>query len=123
MQSTNKDAAIFDQNIIKQLEESISKSSVPKFLHLFVEDSSLKQDEIEQALFDSDFETLERINHTLASSAITFGAVRLHNLCRAVEFNYKEGQYEQAAIALKDLPSLIKVSNEAINTYLESNYK
>jgi HPt (histidine-containing phosphotransfer) domain-containing protein len=74
-----------DEAILKQLVEDTSASAVPEFISVYINDAKNRIATINQALEKQDVKTLAFETHTLGSSAIAHGNVKLHDIAREIE--------------------------------------
>ncbi len=58
---------------------------VGEFVNLFLRETPMKIAEIREAMFGNNALNVERVPHSLKSSAETFGAVTMEKLCADLE--------------------------------------
>lgn len=77
---------VLEERALEDLMNSIGVESFVEFCERFMVDCSARTDRINEAFGKSHFTDLELEAHTLASSAATYGAKSLEELCREIEF-------------------------------------
>lgn len=120
-----QDHALVDESILLQLVADTSADIVPDLLLLYIEDSESRLALIRQAIEDKDYKTLEFECHTIGSSAIAHGNVKLHHIARSAEHACQQEAFEQALHDGQQLldvaqPSFEKLSKRAKQGFMPS---
>jgi len=111
-------AAIFEEAALRRLADETDPIVVPELIESYLTDSKERLDRIVDALASSDLDTLEHETHTLGSSSATFGALRLHYLCRAIEAACQDGDTWRALEMAKTIPDIAETSWTTLSKYL-----
>ncbi len=88
-----------DMQVLQHLQETIGKGEREKMAELisiFLNHTTGFFADLEQAIAQSNRETLRHIAHTLKSSSASLGATRLSRLCRALELSSTAGDMPRA---------------------------
>ena len=76
---------IINESILISLREAIGQDSMEDFIRRFFDDCTERTAKITEAYERSKFSEVELEAHTLGSSAATYGAFKLEELCREIE--------------------------------------
>lgn len=98
---------IIDVAALHQLGEDTDKSLLPQLIGTFLTHAQKQVDALAAAANNSDFETIKAEAHSLKSSSVTFGALRLHSLAKQIEIAGKA----QNADAARDLGTRINMES------------
>ena len=82
----NNAVLMIDEAVLNQMVEDTSTEIFHKLINSFFEDAQNRLDSIAEAKANLDLAVLEHEVHTLGSSAGTFGAAKLHDAAREIEF-------------------------------------
>ena len=105
-QQDNEEELYVDEKVLLQLVEDTDAEVVPELIMLYIEDSQQRIDKINLAITKQDFDSLEFETHTIGSSAVAHGNVKLYNLARKIEHLCREYEHAQAleyAIRISDI--------------------
>lgn len=102
---------------LKALKQAIGAMKAKHYLDRFLEESSYKIKDIEQAFSIKDYTTLQHLTHTYASSSATFGAIDLQSLCRRIENSCAEGNTYNMQNDIKALKRANKLSCQILKDY------
>jgi len=93
------DVPVLDQSVLSELQETTGDD--PDFVRDLVEtylaDVPLQLTGIDEAIAANDAEALVRPAHTLKSSSITLGALRLGEVSRTLEMTGRSGSLDASA--------------------------
>lgn len=109
-----------DIALLDRLAVDTGSAVLPDLIRSFLVDASATREKILEATKRRDLETLEHETHTLGSSAFTFGALRIHDLARAVEAACRRQDAARAWRLAETLPEAIRASTETLNDYLRN---
>ena len=84
-----------------------------ELLQLFLQDSSRRVANLEDALASGDRAGLARTAHTLRSSSTNVGALRVARICTELETIAREGAVRDAAFRVRELARAIAAVREA----------
>jgi HPt (histidine-containing phosphotransfer) domain-containing protein len=84
-----------------------------ELLQLFLQDSSRRVANLEDALASGDRAGLARTAHTLRSSSTNVGALRVARICTELETIAREGEVRDAAFRVRELARAIAAVREA----------
>jgi len=107
-----------DQQPLLALRNAIGDDKAKSYLKRFLDDCSVKTDDIQSAYKVSDFTLIQHITHTLASSSATFGAMEMHTLCRQIEDNCVNGTLSTLETDIKNLNVISDLSKDALQEYI-----
>lgn len=110
-----KKAAMCDENyvdekILKQLVSDTSAEIVPELITLYIEDTQTRMALIEEAITKRDIASLEFETHSIGSSAIAHGNVKLHTLARNIEQLCRQNDARQA---MEKAAALLEVASDS----------
>ena len=105
-----------DEAVLQQLVQDTSPEIVPELIELYIEDSKIRMNLINEAISKHDFATLEFEAHTIGSSAIAHGNAKLHAFARKLEHLCQQNHYQQAS---KQAVTLIKIAEESFDLLAE----
>ena len=105
-----------DEAVLQQLVQDTSPEIVPELIELYIEDSKIRINLINEAISKHDFATLEFEAHTIGSSAIAHGNAKLHAFARKLEHLCQQNHYQQAS---KQAVTLIKIAEESFDLLAE----
>jgi len=80
------DSHVINETIVNDLHQVIGDDAMQDFLHRFYEDCQSRTARITEAYKAAKFTEVELEAHTLGSSAATYGAQQLEEICREIEF-------------------------------------
>lgn len=80
------DETIINENALHNLREAIGEEALQNFLQRFLTDCAERTERINHAYQHARFTEVELEAHTLGSSAATYGALKLEEVCREIEF-------------------------------------
>jgi HPt (histidine-containing phosphotransfer) domain-containing protein len=95
------DSSILDCEILFRLFNKKTNSStnfLSKVVGIYLEQSSKLFSEFNIAYKEYDVEAIRQISHTLKSSSVNVGALKLADLCRDIELTCASGTLKDAAI-------------------------
>ena len=84
--NTAMDDNIIDEAVLSTLRDAIGEEAMKDFLNRFFEDCKARTERITKAYGNSRFSEVELEAHTLGTSAATYGALKLEEICREIEF-------------------------------------
>ena len=115
-------ALVFDKKVLDKLrtkQRYREKDLVNRVVRLYLQQTPKMLEELEAANKQSDSEALVHIAHTLKSSSLTVGAMRLAEVCREVEEHGLDGKIE--GVLIEDLPKYYTAVREALEGVLEED--
>ncbi|NOZ27177.1 MAG: PAS domain S-box protein [Chloroflexi bacterium] len=83
-----------DRNTLQQFRETMGEETLQELIASYLEEAPQLLAQIREALAQGDAPTVQRAAHTFKSTSALFGATRLANLCKEVEFMGREGRLE-----------------------------
>jgi HPt (histidine-containing phosphotransfer) domain-containing protein len=114
-------APILDHGVLERLAMDTSPAVAPHLIEMFLADCAERCSHMARALATEDRETIERQSHTLASSAVTFGAMRLHHRAAEIEEACKRGDWTLALERAGTMADLGRVTAQAMEAYLAAS--
>jgi hypothetical protein len=84
---------------------------------LYINDARKRIKKIQAAITTPDFKILEFESHTLSSSAITHGNLKLHHLAKKIERFCQRGDYEKVLTYASSLSALANESFISLEKY------
>jgi HPt (histidine-containing phosphotransfer) domain-containing protein len=112
------DSITIDEECLKSLESAIGKEKTNNYLSRFIEEFPVKILEMEEALSNSDYSRLQLLTHTYASSAASFGATSLYDICRQIEDKCINSLREHTKENLDEVQRIGQASCDQLKTYL-----
>lgn len=109
---------VLDGAVLERLSVELSTHDVCRLLGLFVRDLTPVGDAIATAVSASDLEALGREAHTLKSTAVTFGALRLARRALKIDELCKTGETDAAFQAAASLGGLIVHTGRVMSRYI-----
>lgn len=115
--NTAMDENIIDLDILSTLRNSIGDEAMEEFLGRFFQDCKARTERIIEAYGKAQFSEVELEAHTLGTSAATYGALELEELCREIEFA-KPGKNQAFQERIDRLNILSEQSLQALRDYI-----
>ncbi len=84
--------SVIDQGTFDGLKAAVGADYVPELVNAFLEEAPALVAQLQTALAAGDAETFRRAAHSVKSNAATFGATRLFELARELEFMARENR-------------------------------
>ncbi|MCF6255316.1 MAG: ATP-binding protein [Gammaproteobacteria bacterium] len=110
-------APLVDTDILQQLVYDTSPEIITELLTLYINDARKRIKKIQAAITTPDFNILEFESHTLSSSAITHGNLKLHHLAKKIEQFCQRGDYEKVLTYASSLSALANESFISLEKY------
>ena len=117
--NTSMDKNIIDETVLNTLCEAIGDEAMQDFLNRFFEDCKARTQSITEAYGYGRFAEIELEAHTLGTSAATYGALKLEQLCREIEFA-KPGKHQTFQDLIDQLNILSDQSLLALRDYSQN---
>lgn len=120
--SQQTQALVLDKNVLDKLQTKQKyreRDLVNRVVKLYLKQTPKMLEELEDANKQSNNEALVHIAHTLKSSSLTVGAMRLAEVCRKLEEHGPDGQIED--VLIENLPQYYSAVKEALEGVLEEN--
>lgn len=114
--NTALDQNIIDENTLNALSEAIGEEAMHDFLNRFFEDCRARTGRITEAYGNAHFSEVELEAHTLGTSSATYGALKLEEICREIEFA-KPGKNQAFQDRIDRLNILSEQSLEGLRKY------
>jgi signal transduction histidine kinase/DNA-binding response OmpR family regulator len=115
-------ALVLDRNVLNKLQmkqKYRQKDLAKRVVKLYLQQTPKMLEELEYANKESKSEAVVHIAHTLKSSSLTVGAMKLAEACRKIEEHGVQGQIESAWI--ENLPTDYSAVKEALESVLEDD--
>jgi len=98
----NADLPVIDEAVLDELRASVNgdEAFVLELAAAYLAEGEGHIEQVATALASGDIAAMVRPAHTLKSSSAALGAVRLAELCRAVEHAARDGQVDGLAAAV-----------------------
>lgn len=108
--------AQLDADAIRSLNELVGDDPeiIAELVDAFLEEAPQRLDELQRGILEHDDALTERAAHTLKANGLTFGAVRLGELCKELEVVARTGDVEDA----KPLAELVAAEWERVRPAL-----
>ena len=84
--------SVIDQTVFDGLKESVGADYITELVGAFLEEAPALIAQLRPALIAGDAETFRRAAHSVKSNAATFGATRLSELAKELEFMARENR-------------------------------
>jgi len=107
-------AELVDEQILQQMIEDTCAEVIPVLIDHYVEETSKRMSNIQNAIKQHDADVLEFESHTLGSSSLALGNRSLSGLARKIEKLCQKGEIEAAFVQAEELQSLADISIKAI---------
>jgi two-component system sensor histidine kinase/response regulator len=114
------DPGVLDFRTLDQLKEDTSHDAMPEIIGIFVTEVEKRVPAMASHHANADFEALGMEAHALKSSSASFGAPRLAEQAKAIEFAARAEDTETLSSLMNALPSLAQRASAALNAYLEA---
>ena len=112
------DGNVIDESVLNSLRDAIGDEAIQNFLKRFFEDCTERTDRITEAYNRAHFAEVELEAHTLGTSAATYGALQLEQICREIEFA-KPGKSKAFQERIDHLNILSEQSLQALRIYVQ----
>lgn len=96
-----------DVDVLDTLGQETSFELLPTLIDTFLTDAKQRVSDILSAIESKDWATAELNAHALGSSAATFGAISLHQVCRKIEAAFQAQQMQRALSASMGLDQIL----------------
>ena len=104
---------MFEQTIVQQLKVDVGDELSKSLMNVFINESTKIVEQLQSLPIDDQQVIL--LSHSLKSSAKTYGALILGNLCEQIEMSAKAGDSDALSQAMADLPDIAnKTFSQAI---------
>ncbi|KXF83569.1 hybrid sensor histidine kinase/response regulator [Enterovibrio coralii] len=120
--SDDPDNNLVDEATLNQLVKDTSSEVVPELVVFYIEDARMRVEKIANAADAKDYYGLEFEAHTLGSSAAAHGNKGLCELCRKIEQQCLEQQFDAALATAKALKILAEASFRALESRLQRGF-
>lgn len=112
---------IIEEKLLIELSNETGKEIFPELVQCFLDDTAARKIGLLDAYTKQNDSELKAQVHSLGSSAATFGAIQLHNLCRNIENQLRDKNVEAAYISAQDLETTIDDSLHEIGKYIDGS--
>lgn len=106
---------VVDQSVLDSMEEAVEREGMVELIKTYFGSA---QNTIATLLHDEgtggDIEELCRMAHSLKGESGTVGLMRMFELCKKIEFSYREGEFEKAREMSNELPELFDRSRQEL---------
>lgn len=102
-------------SVLDQLVTDVGHDTLPILLSAFSREIGVSAQTIGQSFEAGDMALLETTAHALKSAASSFGALRLSEICREIEFAARDQQTQHLSALLDRLPYVIEQTRDAYN--------
>lgn len=92
---------IKDDAVLAQLARDVGEDALPMLMQALAKELIQSAETIHRSLVSADCALLETTAHALKSATASFGALRLSDVCKSIEFAARDGS------AADDLASLV----------------
>lgn len=106
---------------IKALQADYGDELLTQVIKTYLDNSNKLLQSLEQAWGTGDSKTIRMVSHTLKSSSSQVGAYSLAELCRAVENEARNQNYDKTGQALKAIQKQFDQTCTALKSYLDSS--
>jgi HPt (histidine-containing phosphotransfer) domain-containing protein len=109
---------VIDRTVYDDLKETVGDDFFQELVDTFLIDTTALVKDLGEALEKNQTDTVRRTAHSLKSNSATFGAARLSQLAKEMEFMAKDGKLEDGGAKLTDISDeyrLVKQEIEDIN--------
>ncbi len=113
----NKPLPLIDEIALAQLRADIGPEALNYSIDKFIEETTSRLQRTKQAYSEQDIKKLQLESHAIKSSALTFGAMQLHEKALAIEMACHQQVLSQAGEHLADIATLSDVTIEALERY------
>ncbi len=114
-----EDGVPFDVAAIDKIAETVMPATVASLVTLFLEELDERRSLICAAIGRRDLSTLSREAHALKSSAGTYGAPRLRQVCLALERACQRRDRQRAVMSATSLVRAIDQTAAAVRDWLQ----
>ena len=109
---------MINANVLSNLNEALGTDAMHDFLGRFFDDCHMRTRRIIDAYANGNFAEVELEAHTLGTSAATYGAAQLEQLCRQIEMADYSQQADILDQHIKSLEILSEESVQALKAYV-----
>lgn len=104
----NSELPLSDPDTLAQLTRDVGEEAMPVLMAAFDKELSSSADVIHDSFQRRDLALLETTAHALKSATASFGALRLSEVCKAIEFAARDG------VDQSSLPPLLRQMDDLI---------
>ncbi len=112
---------LLDKSVLIQMALDTDREVLPSLIQIFLDGADARIENISKALEVADLESLEFETHSLGSSAATFGAMKLHHLCRDIEAACNDNNWDLAHELAAPIAEVSQKSSQALIEYINNN--
>jgi HPt (histidine-containing phosphotransfer) domain-containing protein len=105
---------VIDGTVFDSLKESVGADFVPELVNAFLEEAPGLIAQLCPALLAGDTETFRRAAHSIKSNAATFGATRLFEQSKELEFMARENRLAEVGGKVEALEKTFARTAEAL---------
>jgi len=109
--------AVIDSGILETLLEDVGSENAEPVIDAFVEELALQTAVLVEAADRVDPDAMARSAHRLKSTAGSFGAGRLSEVCSLIEQTARTGQTEAAVKTMAEFRELAKAAGEELDVF------
>lgn len=106
--------ALVDESVIQQIIYDTDASVLPELIEFYLQESKERVANLMDAANSKDQEALEFESHTLGSSSVTLGNLRLSKHARKIELLCVQNKMEEALECAAALPDVAELSFAAL---------
>ncbi len=106
-----------DRKILQALKDSVGEDYIGVMLETFFEETSQLMADLRKSLSASDADAFRRAAHSMKSNAATFGAMRLSELAKELEFIAKAGTLSEVGNRLNVLEEALQSASREIRGF------
>ena len=113
----------FDVAAIDKIAETVMPATVASLVSLFLEELAERRSLVCRAIGDRDLSTLSQQAHALKSSAGTYGAPRLRQVCLTLERACQHRDRQRAVASATTLVGAIDQTATAVRAWLQQPHE
>ncbi|NQU58427.1 MAG: response regulator [Rhodospirillales bacterium] len=113
---------LLDPRVLEVLSDETGPELMPRLIETFLVHSRDCAERISTATGERDIHTLQKVTHSLGSSAATYGAMSLHFIAREIETACRNGKSEVALALAGQVGNIVNKTWNALERHLELNF-
>ncbi len=106
-----------ERSVLQALKESVGEDFIGVMLETFLEETSQLMADLHKSLSANDAEAFRRAAHSMKSNAATFGATRLSELAKELEFIAKAGTLSEVGGRLRVMEEALQSASKEIKDF------
>ncbi|KZN14471.1 Hpt domain-containing protein [Marinomonas sp. TW1] len=108
---------MIDKAYLDSLTELLGKNTVNQIRLEYVQDSTLKLEQLLRAWEERDFETLKQVSHSLKSASLNMAAKQFAQQCEIIEKSAGKGDETPIQTTIKSVSDVHKETLMALSGY------